>query len=110
MSYTVGKIFLIPFQRYITCSQILKISAPRPKKQICSRLMTAYQGGKKTGPTIKPNDMRCWKWASDPTPISTTHWAHEPHSLMVLRLQSSHYDGMSYTVGNIFSISFQRYI
>jgi hypothetical protein len=38
-------IFSIPFQRYITCPQILKISAVKPTKQICSLLVTADQGG-----------------------------------------------------------------
>ena len=54
MLYTVGKIFSIPFQRYITCPQILKILAGKPKKQICSRLVTADQGGQKNriGKTI----------------------------------------------------------
>jgi hypothetical protein len=47
MLYTVGKIFSMPFQRYITCPQILKISAVKPKKQICNLLVTADQGGQK---------------------------------------------------------------
>jgi hypothetical protein len=54
MLYTVGKIFSRPFQRYIISPQILKISAGKPKKQICSRLVTADQGGQKNrnGKTI----------------------------------------------------------
>jgi hypothetical protein len=54
MLYTAGKIFSIPFQWYITCPQISKISAVNPTKQICSLLVTADQGGQKNriGKTI----------------------------------------------------------
>jgi hypothetical protein len=37
----------IPFQWYITCPQIFKIEVVKSKKEICSRLVTADQGGKK---------------------------------------------------------------
>jgi hypothetical protein len=47
MLYTVGKVLTISFQRYITCPQILEISAGKPRKQICSLLVTADQSGQK---------------------------------------------------------------
>jgi hypothetical protein len=46
VSYTIGKVFSRPFQRYITSSQILKISIGKTK-ETCSRLVTAEEAGQK---------------------------------------------------------------
>jgi hypothetical protein len=45
MLCTVGKVLKISFQRYITWPQSLEIAAGKPRKQICSLLETADQGG-----------------------------------------------------------------
>jgi hypothetical protein len=45
MLYTTGKVLKISFQRYITCPQILKISAGKPRKKICNLLEVADQSG-----------------------------------------------------------------
>jgi hypothetical protein len=41
------KLFSRPFQWYTTNTQISKISIDKPKKQICNRLATVEQAGKK---------------------------------------------------------------
>jgi hypothetical protein len=40
-------VFSRPFQRYIKSSKLPKILVGKPKKQICSRITTIDQGGKK---------------------------------------------------------------
>jgi hypothetical protein len=47
VSYTIGKVFSRPFQRYITSPEIPKFQLVKPKK-ICGHLATAEQAGQKT--------------------------------------------------------------